>query len=104
MRVRVPKFAKLNVHQYEVEYRPNLWIEEALRGCANHITQKIQIEPAIAKSQKDVTFLHEVIHIIDRQYELKLSEDDVSRIAEGVADLLFTNLGIELDWSDIGGE
>ena len=100
-RIKVPNEIKIGVHAYGVEYNPHLWMEEELKGSANHISQKIQIEPALAKSQQDVTFLHEVLHIINDQYRLRLSDDDVDRIANGWADFLFNNLQIEFDWSDI---
>jgi len=50
---------------------------------------------------RDMTFLHEIVHMADINYESRLDESDVSRIANGLFEFLYYNLGIELDWSDI---
>lgn len=101
MKVKIPKQIKLGVHSYGIRYNSHLRCDEGSVGCSRHRSQVIEIEPDQADSQKYETFIHEVLHIIDRQYSCRLDEDDVDRIAEGFADFLFNNLGIELDWSEI---
>ena len=101
MKVKVPSKIKIGVHAYEVRYNPLLWHEESLKGCANHLRQTIEIDTHLAESQKLVTFLHEVNHIINDNYRCKLDEDEIDKMASGFAELLVNNLGIEFVWSDI---
>jgi len=99
MKIKIPKQIKIGIHAYRVEFNSLLWHEEALKGCANHLKQVIQLDPALAESQKCVTFLHETIHVINDNYRCKLDDDEVDRIAQGFAELLQDNFGIEFDWS-----
>ena len=99
IKVKVPKVIKIATHQYRVEFNPLLWHEENLKGCANHLKQKIQVDPVLAPSQRLVTLLHEINHIISDVYRCKLDEDEIDKVAQGYADLLVNNLGIEFDWS-----
>ena len=52
-------------------------------SCSRH-TQDICINEELAKDQTDETLLHEVIHIIDGELVLGLSEETVARLAVGL--------------------
>ncbi len=67
----------------------------------NHRNQIINIETSVPLSIRNQTLLHEVIHIVDRVYVCRMDEDDLERLSNGLSELLFDNLGIELDWSEI---
>lgn len=70
-------------------------------GTIERRLQEVWIDPDSPLSQKNETLLHEVLHLISMVFSCSLDEDNIDRIAEGYAELLFNNLGIELDWSDI---
>jgi len=101
MKIAIPKKIKIGIHTYSVEFNSLLWYEESLKGSVNHLKQVIQIDPVIAETQKCVTFLHEVIHVINDNYRCKLDDDEVDRIAEGIAELLKDNFNIDFDWRNI---
>ena len=101
VKIKIPNKVKIASHEYRIEFNPLLWHEEGLKGCANHIKQKIQVDPVLAPSQKLTTLLHEINHIISEVYRCKLDEDEIDKMAQGMAELLVDNWGIELDWSDI---
>lgn len=101
MKIKVPKTIKIATHSYPVSYNKDLRCDEGFVGKVKHRVPGIEIEPDQAFSQKNQTLLHEVLHIISRTYSCDLDEGNIDRIAEGFSELLFNNLGIELDWSEI---
>ena len=67
-----------------------------------HLYQKIYLDKdATPRSEVDEIFLHELIHIIERHMGMKFDDMDIERLAEGLCIILFDNLGIEFDWSNI---
>lgn len=60
-------------------------------GLSNQYTQKIAIANNISKDQEEETLIHEVIHIIDMELSLGLSEETVARLAVGLYSAGFTN-------------
>ena len=77
------------------------WNDEGFRGAVNHRTQVIELEPALLPSVLLFVLLHEVLHIIEDKGYIHIDESDISRFAEGVAELLVNNWKIEFDWSKI---
>jgi thymidylate synthase (FAD) len=53
-------------------------------GSANRSLQKILIASAIGKDQQQDTLLHEVLHIINDELKVGLTEENVSRLAVGL--------------------
>jgi len=104
MIIKIPKRIKLATHAYRIEYKANLQLLEGSCGNVNHMEQVMQFDPSTAKTQLDVAFLHEVLHIIDRQYNCKMDNETTDRLAEGLAELLTNNLGMQFDWSNIEGD
>lgn len=102
MKVKVPKQIKIGSHTYAVMYRYHLGKDEGFRGTIEHRPQEIHIDPINPLSQRNVTLLHECIHLITTVWSVGLDDDAIDRIAEGLGELLYNNFGIELDWSDIG--
>lgn len=104
MKVKIPRQIKLGTHCYKIRYNPMLWHIESLKGSANHITQIIEIDPVLAPSQQLVTLLHEINHIINDNFRCKLDDDEIDKMAQGVAELLVNNFGLSFDWSDINSQ
>ena len=101
MKVKIPSQIKIATSSYTVGFREHLKLDDGLVGVAYHRNKAIYIDPALDTSEKAQTLLHEAIHIIDRIYGCKIDEDDTDRLAQGMAELLVNNLGIEFDWSDV---
>ena len=101
MKVKIPQKIKIGLCELVVKYNRHLRDDDGCAGIANFRTGEIQIMPQLAPRRKDVTLMHEVVHIFEDVYHFRLSEDDNWRIAEGIVELLVNNLGIEFDWSSI---
>ena len=100
MVTKIPYNIQIASHTYKV------WFDERekdgdFRGSALHRYHEILLNPDLHKQQIRVTFLHEVIHVICQTFDLSPSESETHRLAEGIADFLFSNLNINFDFSDI---
>lgn len=102
--IKVPKELEFGVHKYKVIYQPNLGLDSAVYGMVYHRKLLVEIDPALSKPDKDITLFHEIFHIIDKKYNCELSDENIDRMANGLADFMQRNFGIEFDWVDIRGE
>jgi len=102
--IKIPPTIKIGTHTYQVNYERNLIANENKLGSAAHLKQLILIEPEQAKSEKDATFIHEVIHIIERMYSITINDADVDRLSQGIMELLVNNFGIKFNWENIKEE
>ena len=100
IRIKVPPRVKIGSFDYRVVYKEDMKLDENWRGSINQRKGLIEIDPRCGVG-KDRTFLHEVVHQITFNYELDVSENSISCLANGFAEFLFNSLGIELDWQDI---
>jgi len=101
MEVKIPSEIRIATHPYDIVLNPHLHSEESRLGVCNHRAQRIEIETDQCSSDLTVSLIHEIIHVIGRTYNCDVSDPDVDRIAQGMAEFLFNNLGIEFDWQDI---
>ena len=102
MKVKIPKILRLLTHTCEVKFDTKRAVSAGCCGLTRHLYQDITLDgTTLPKSEIDQVFLHEYIHFIERHFCLKLDDADVERLSEGLAVLLFKDLGIELDWSEI---
>lgn len=53
-------------------------------GNANRSMQQITIGDFVAPEQREDTLLHEILHVIDGELKVGLTEDDVARLAVGL--------------------
>jgi len=102
MKVKVPKEIKIGTYKGFVKFREHIKVDDGYRGAYNQRTGELYIDP-ILLMLRDRTLLHEVVHMISFNYECSWNEDDISRMANGLAEFL-VQLGIEFDWSEIEGE
>uniref|UniRef100_A0A6M3KLG6 SprT-like domain-containing protein n=1 Tax=viral metagenome TaxID=1070528 RepID=A0A6M3KLG6_9ZZZZ len=100
MIVKVPRSIKIGNFNFKVKFTEHLKVDDNWRGSCNQRKGLIEIDP-IAGNSMNRTLIHEVVHMIDFNYECGFDEDTTSRIANGVSELIFDNLGVELDWSGI---
>ena len=57
---------------------------KSIMGAANRMSQTIVLNKGCATKQKNETLLHEILHVIDGELILGLSEESVARIAVGL--------------------
>ena len=100
MRIKIPKKIRFLSHTYTIRFDTKQLASAGTSGLTRHLYQDIILDGVTnPKSEINQVFLHEYIHIIERHTGMKLEDPDIERISEGFAELLFTILGIELDWS-----
>ena len=100
MKVKVPSAIQFGAHLYHLFLSGDSSIAGA-DGTSYHREERVIVNKEIPEMRRNVNLLHESLHIIDRVWDLNLNEADVVRISEGLGQLLFGSLGIELDWSEI---
>ena len=101
MKVKIPKEIKIGVYPYRVIPTPHLKLNKGNWGTTNHTEKTIVLDSALPSLELNQTLIHEVLHIISVVFMCSLDEDNVERLANGMGEFLFDNLGIEFDWSDI---
>lgn len=99
IRVPVPNEIQIGCHQFGVFQKDKTIPEDD--GNINYLLQDLKIRDNLPLSRKNVTFLHEGIHLINIIFSCDLREETVEKLSEGLGQLLFSNMGIELDWSGI---
>jgi len=100
VKIKVPTVNQIGSLKYPVSFVSHMRTDDGWKGSLNERTGVIHIETEISGNMRDRTYLHEIVHQIDINYEIGLSEENISRIANGFCEYL-NNLGIELDWSNI---
>ena len=101
MKLKLPSVLKFGARHYNLGYKAHLHVDDGLKGVAYHRRETIGIDPIISKMDKDITLIHEAVHIINRQFSCHLEEDNVDRLGEGFFAFLSDNFDIEFDWSNI---
>ena len=99
MKIKVPNEIQIGCHKHKVFLKDNTTSD--YDGDAYHLAEMIRVDETLPPTQRGATFIHESLHLICRIYSVTLAERDINALAEGLGQLLFADLGIELDWSDI---
>jgi len=75
---------------YDVEYvsSDNL---NGLLGTADFNNQKIKINKDSTDATQHIAVIHEIIHILDKSYNIKLSEEQVVYLAQAIVALVKEN-------------
>lgn len=68
---------------YTVKMLPSKSMDGSL-GCAHVSTQEIKISTEQSAESKKDTLLHEIVHVIDIELKIGLTEEDVCRLAVGL--------------------
>lgn len=105
LKIKIPKEIKILTHTYKIKFDAKELVSSGTGGLTRHLYQQIILDnKAYPPSELNQIFLHEVMHLIERHFCVRLEDVDTDRISEGLAEFLFNNLGIEFDWSNIKGE
>ena len=101
MKVRIPKTIKLLTHTSSIKFDNKFVQAQGTCGITRHWYQDIILDPCLPESEIAQVFFHEVFHVIERHFCVKLDDADIERLSEGLMEILVNNLGIEFDFSDI---
>ena len=104
MKVKIPSSIKLGAYTYTLSLQENYKLNRGTWATTNHTLSEITIESALSPSERDLTLLHECLHIISEIYRLNLDEDNIERLQNGLGELLFRDLDIKFDWSEVRNE
>lgn len=97
MRIKIPDKVQVASHTYEINFVSNLIRDEGDRGKLTPHRMLIELDDNMHESLTPVTFLHELLHVIDRHYNCeRLHEDDVLCLSEGLCQVL-KDIGIEFE-------
>lgn len=101
IKVEVPRSVKIGMHRYRIRLEQTGDLEDEARyGDINHRTLVIQVNSYRHDSQRAEALLHEFVHAVDNAFlNNALVEKEVHILAQGLSQMLFDGLGIELDWS-----
>lgn len=98
--IKLPSTVKLGSHEYEVLF-DETQEDKDFRGTFSSRRHKVYLNPLLVHQQLRVTYLHELVHAICDVNSIGAPEQDVARIAEGVSEVLFRNLGMDFDFGDV---
>ena len=96
--MKIPDKLKVAGHTYKVKWDDKGLVKQHLVGNANNDFKEILLcrhyksKRARAKSELEETFLHEVLHVIDRHYNNdSLTEKVIGRLSQGLYQVLKDN-------------
>ena len=100
--IKVPPQIMVGAHPYRIVLRnSDRLTDEGVFGEVNHRTQTIEIRADRPPSQCLVSLLHEFIHTSANVFSKDgLEEKFIDPIAQGLGQIL-SQLGIELDWTEV---
>lgn len=98
-KVKVPRVIRIGSLSLKVILDANLECEHNW-GHHQARNQKILVTPAVSNEQKAITLCHEMLHVGQQVWAVRMTDNDVERLSYCLAELL-SELGIELDWRDI---
>ena len=87
-----PKQLKIGSHKFAIKYK-NLTKEEADNnsGYACVVENKIVINDSLPLTQQESTLLHEIIEVINFQYQLKLDHNIIMTLETALYQVLKDN-------------
>jgi len=90
----IPKRLKIGPLTYtvtEVNDMSNVMPGQMAMGCVDFINVTIRLYSKMSLEKKWAVLMHEIVHAIDENITLELSEDVTDRLAIGLMDALTTN-------------
>lgn len=102
MKIKCPKEISVLIHPYTICLIKGLKTDEDLRGECNIRTQQIGIDLDLPDSQRVYTLLHEVYEAYNDALGLGFNHETIDASAIIAASFLLNNLGLEIDWSEVG--
>ena len=100
IKLPVPKTIPLASRRYRIILK-SLRDENWLGTISHNQNLVIEIDPVQGPTGRATSLWHEIFHGIDKIWQLKLSEDNIGSLAEGLNQVLQDGFRIELDWAGI---
>lgn len=89
--MKIPSKVKIGGHWFEVVLKSDCHDDYEKSGTRNPWANRITVQKDMVQSKKESCFLHEIIHEIDWQLGLKLQEDQIEGLGEGLYQVLIDN-------------
>ena len=100
--MKIPDKVRIAGHDYKVRWDDKGLVKESLIGDISNDFKEIRLcryykdERARAQSELEETFLHEILHGIDRHYNNdSLDEKEIGRLSNGLYQVLSDNFIIK---------
>ncbi|MCL5045571.1 MAG: hypothetical protein M1598_01990 [Actinobacteria bacterium] len=87
----IPDRLMIGGHEFQVEFVEVVNKHVSRRAEIDHLAGKIRIDASMMASRQEESLLHEVLHELDQQCHVGLSEEDLWRLAEGLYAVLKVN-------------
>lgn len=105
MKVKIPREIELLTHKYQISFNPKEMASTGCAGLTRHLYQKIYLDKTVTPpSELNQILFHEILHVIERQFSIKIDDADIDRLSQGLIAILTDCFGIELSWEDIEEE
>ncbi len=104
MRIKIPKQIKICSRTYTIKIDSKTCMGAGSTGLTRHQFDDILLDDIVPVGQMNQILLHEILHVIETVFTIKIDDADTDRLAEGFLIFLQDNLGIEFDWSAIKEE
>jgi len=89
--VKIPDKIKIGGHWFDVEFRSEKKDQYDKMGTLCHWENRLILQKDLVESKKISSFVHEVLHEIDKQNFIDLTEKETTIIAEGFYAFLIDN-------------
>jgi hypothetical protein len=88
---KYPREIRIKDETYQVKFVRKIKGERSTLGECDPSTHVIRIKLGQSLSETFATFIHEVLHAIEFEYEIKISHKAIYQFERGIADLLLAN-------------
>ena len=99
-KIRVPREVTIGSHTYQVMF-DGIQDDTGYDGITLHRKHEVLLNPDQDYQRLRITYIHEILHIVFRILDMDPPESDVVGLGELLGQFLFSNLGIELDFSSL---
>lgn len=97
----VPKTVQVGCHVFTIEYDKSKQLtDNGNYGEINYRLQHILLRGDRPASQRCEALIHELFHLVATVYKVDIEEQEISLLAEGMAQAL-SSLGLSFDWKNL---
>lgn len=96
----LPSSVKIGPYRYRLVLKKHITTDDGkdLYGWIRHTPQTIHVQSGMSPSRTLAILMHEVLHGVDEAVDSGLTEDQISRLAPLLADVLAVNRLLREDW------
>ncbi len=89
--MKIPDKLKIGGHWVDIEFRSEKREQYDKMGTLCHWENRLILQEDLVESKQASSFFHEVLHEIDKQNFLDLTEKEITAISEGFYQVLVDN-------------